>query len=72
MLADQKHKKRGLYYVVFLMILNCPNTVHSFHVNLKKHRTIFFRLQPLLQEFMVAIDVTSSGTPREKLMWAFR
>jgi len=24
------------------------------------------------QEFMVAIDVTSSGTPREKLMWAFR
>ena len=23
-------------------------------------------------EFMIAIDVTSSGEPREKLMWAFR
>ena len=23
-------------------------------------------------EFMIAIDVTSSGSPREKLMWAFR
>ena len=23
-------------------------------------------------EFMIAIDVTSSGAPREKLMWAFR
>ncbi|XP_023336451.1 neuronal calcium sensor 2 isoform X2 [Eurytemora carolleeae] len=24
------------------------------------------------KEFMVAIDVTSAGSPREKLMWAFR
>lgn len=23
-------------------------------------------------EFMIAIDVTSAGEPREKLMWAFR
>ena len=25
-----------------------------------------------LQEFLMAIDVTSAGTPREKLLWAFR
>ena len=24
------------------------------------------------KEFLMAIDVTSAGTPREKLLWAFR
>ena len=28
--------------------------------------------QNICQEFLMAIDVTSAGTPREKLLWAFR
>ena len=30
------------------------------------------RLKLLLQEFMIATDMCSSGTPREKLRWAFK
>lgn len=33
---------------------------------------VFFFLFLSFQEFLLAIDVTSSGTPEEKLKWAFR
>ena len=33
---------------------------------------VFYHTSLGFQEFLMAIDVTSAGTPREKLLWAFR
>lgn len=38
----------------------------------KNHFIFIIFLIIHLQEFLLAIDVTSSGTPEEKLKWAFR
>ena len=42
----------------------CQNVFRTFDAD--KSGTIDFK------EFLMAIDVTSAGTPREKLLWAFR
>jgi Ca2+-binding EF-hand superfamily protein len=42
----------------------CENVFRTFDADKSGH--IDFK------EFLMAIDVTSAGTPREKLMWAFR
>ena len=42
----------------------CANVFRTFDADKSGH--IDFK------EFLMAIDVTSAGTPREKLLWAFR
>ena len=42
----------------------CQNVFRTFDAD--KSGTIDFK------EFLMAIDVTSAGTPREKLLWSFR
>ena len=37
---------------------------------MKNHTLVLYQFY--LKEFLLAIDVTSSGSPEEKLNWAFR
>ena len=49
---------------------NSPEKNLSFHSFVAGIKCILPKKR--VQEFLMAIDVTSAGTPREKLLWAFR